>query len=292
MPAPQVAVVPVPLSPLHAAHVKVAESQRGVPPEQFVRLPDVHWRQRPAPAFADGSHTPLRQVPDVPDAFPFVHPPWPLAWPQTLSASHTPERHRFDVPPEHVPPPGMATPVAAFAWQVFPEPQNCVPVQSASTLHPPAGMHVRFEEHAPERHTVPALIVVQGPVPLAYPQRLSEVSQTPDVQIASPTGVVHVPAVCRGASLGRAVPLASFGAHVDVCPSQYCVAVGQSESSAQESMQHRAPPAVADVTVTLVASAVPLAPQAHPDGRLAQRFALGLRLPQAPPITAALPPQP
>src|SRR6186713_557446 len=39
------------------------------------------------------------------------------------------------------------------------------PVQSASTLQPPAGWQRWFELHAPERHTVAALFAVHGPLP-------------------------------------------------------------------------------------------------------------------------------
>jgi hypothetical protein len=40
-------------------------------------------------------------------------------------------------------------------------------VQSASTLQPPDGSHVPSVLHAPERHTLPPLVIEQGPSPFA-----------------------------------------------------------------------------------------------------------------------------
>jgi hypothetical protein len=41
------------------------------------------------------------------------------------------------------------------------------PVQSASTLQPPAGWHLPFELQAPERQTVAAFVASHGPSPSA-----------------------------------------------------------------------------------------------------------------------------
>lgn len=123
-PEPQAAVDAVLLSPLQAAQVNAALSQMGVPPEQFVASVAVHWRQRPVPPPAAASQTPLRQTPLVPAAVPTVQGPAAFAWPQTLSASHTPLKQRVETPAVQVPELGMATPVIAFAVQ------TCVPALS------------------------------------------------------------------------------------------------------------------------------------------------------------------
>ena len=52
-----VAEVPAPLSPLHAEHVKVPLSQRGVAPAQLSKFAAVHSRQRPVPPAAAPSQT-------------------------------------------------------------------------------------------------------------------------------------------------------------------------------------------------------------------------------------------
>jgi hypothetical protein len=41
------------------------------------------------------------------------------------------------------------------------------PVQSASTLQPPAGWHKRFELQEPVRQTVAALLALHGPLLMA-----------------------------------------------------------------------------------------------------------------------------
>ena len=55
-----------------------------------------------------------------------------------LSASHTPLKQRFEAPAVHVPLPGIATPVAAFAAQVLVPgfAQYSVAVQCASLVQP------------------------------------------------------------------------------------------------------------------------------------------------------------
>jgi hypothetical protein len=94
-------------------------SHKGVAPPQLVRSLAVHARQSPAPLAAAGSQTWLRHVPLAPAAFIVVHGPAAFAWPQILSASHTPLRQRVDAPAVQLAPPGMTTPVATLAKQVL-----------------------------------------------------------------------------------------------------------------------------------------------------------------------------
>jgi hypothetical protein len=58
-------------------------------------------------------------------------------------------------------------PASGNAWQVCVVVLQVPPGQSPATLHPPMGSHVPFVLHAPERHTIPALVEVHGPSPLA-----------------------------------------------------------------------------------------------------------------------------
>jgi hypothetical protein len=62
---------------------------------------------------------------------------------------------------------GSAVPFVSSGVQAWLLSRHQLPVeQSASTLQPPAGSHVPFVLHAPERHTAPAVAVVHGPVPM------------------------------------------------------------------------------------------------------------------------------
>ena len=88
---------------------------------------------------------------------------------------------------------GTATPFATFAvhwWAV--SLHQSPPVQSASTLQPPAGSQSPFALHAPDRHTTAPLAAVQGPSPLAYPHFPSG-SQAPDRQTLPPSAAVQGP---------------------------------------------------------------------------------------------------
>jgi hypothetical protein len=172
-----------------------------------------------------------------------VQGPSPLAYPHLLSAvSHTPLVHT-SVPAATVHVPlsvglacggslGTAVAFGSFAVHVCVLSAHHWPAeQSASTLQPPAGSHVPFVLHAPERHTVPPLAIVHGPSPLAYPHLLSAVSHTPLEHTSVPAAAVHVPLsvgfVC-GASLGTAVPFGSFAVQafplsLHQKPAEHCV---------------------------------------------------------------------
>lgn len=163
----QTAVLTVPLSPLQGAQAKLPVSQTFTP-VQLTAFAAVHSRHSPVPPPAVGSQTSLRHWPLLPAALPLVHGPSPFAWPQRWSASQVPLLQRLERPLAQRPPAGMALPVLALAWQrLVPVLHHCVELQSASTLQPPAGRQVPLSEHAPLRHTVAALLVVQAPVPLA-----------------------------------------------------------------------------------------------------------------------------
>jgi hypothetical protein len=119
-------------------------------------------------------------------------------------------------------------------------------VQSASTSQPPDGSHFKLVLQAPDRHTVAALPVVQGPSPLAKPQSPSG-SHTADRQTVPPLTAVQGPSPLEkphslsfvsqtllaqtrrlaagvqrassvgdtcGGSLGMGAPLLSWGVHV------------------------------------------------------------------------------
>src|SRR6202044_2186351 len=99
--------------------------------------------------------------------------------------------------------------------------------------------------HAPERQTTGPVATVQGPSPLAEPQSLSAMSQTPLVQVSAPAPGEHMPfsvsSVWAG-SVGTAPPFATFAAQVWVVSSHHWP--GQSASWLQ-------PPAGSQVPLTL-----------------------------------------
>ena len=91
------------------------------------------------------------------------------------------------------------------------------PVQSASTLQPPAGWQSRLLLHEPVRQTVAAFAEVQGPLFTAYPHLSSLPSHTEEMQTSVAAGALQVPAkgglTCAG-SFGMLLPFVSLTLHV------------------------------------------------------------------------------
>jgi len=112
----------------------------------------------------------------------------------------------------------MAIPFASFVTHVFVGVlQNWLVVQSASSTQPAAfGPHFPASVQLPLRQTTAALVAVHVPVPSGKPHLSSAASQTPLTQTMGATAAEHSPAsggVCP-ATVGTAIPLASFGTHV------------------------------------------------------------------------------
>jgi hypothetical protein len=194
----QASLAPDPKSPLQATHVSDPESHTGVLPVQSPASVGVHATQ----LFLFGSHTGV--LPEHCESITHAsHSPWfvplvaqmlerhtvaplvpsqgpsPFAKPQSLSfVSHTvlvqtsAPAAIVHVPSsvglECAPSVGRGWPLATVGAQRCVVSLHHVPVaQSASTLHPPAGSHVPFVLHMPERHTTPPFATVQGPSPFA-----------------------------------------------------------------------------------------------------------------------------
>ena len=164
-----------------------------------------------------GAHNPFRlQLPER-QTRPVcgVQGPSPLAKPQRLSESQTPERQTaaaFAAVQGPMPLANCGVQVLVFVLQKLPA------AQSASARQPPAGLHRPFTLHAPERQTAAPVCAVQGPSPFAKPQRLSFASQTPLWQTRAAAAAVHVPfkvGFVWAGSVGNAEPFTSCG--VQMC---------------------------------------------------------------------------
>jgi hypothetical protein len=184
-----------------------------------------------------------------------VHVPSPLAMPHLLSAgSQTPlTQTSVAAAVVHVPLSvglvwvgsfGTAVPFVSLAVQVCALSRHQVPpVQSPSTLQPPAGSQVPFTLHAPDRHTVPPFAAVQVPSPLAMPHRLSVGSQTPLAQTSVAAAAVQAPfsvGLVWGGSFGRDAPFASLGVQACVLSAHQLPPV-QSPSTLQPPMGSQVP---------------------------------------------------
>jgi hypothetical protein len=128
------------------------------------------------------SHVPdLLHTPDWQTVGPVatVQGPSPLAYPHSLFAASQTRLAHTSKPASavHEPPSvgfvwlgsvGIAFPLASCAVHVCALSLHQLPAeQSASTLHPPEGWQREFVLQVPERQTVPALVAVHGPSPLA-----------------------------------------------------------------------------------------------------------------------------
>jgi hypothetical protein len=104
-------------------------------------------------------------------------------------------------------------------------------VSSAQASQSPAFVPVVTQ--VAERQTVAPFMLVHGPSPLAYPQRLSVVSQTPLAHASAPAAAVHIPLsvgeLCGG-SVGTGIPFATAGVHACVV-SLHQSPAGQSAST-------------------------------------------------------------